>query len=214
MNNYLIFGIGLLAQVLFSARLLVQWIASERAKKVLSPTLFWKLSMVASFLLFLYGWLRNDFSIIAGQLVAYFIYIWNLKIKGSWDTFSWFSRGLFSGLPLLAVGCCFINSQDTFIRFFAQEDIPIALIVFGLLGQFTFTLRFVYQWWYSRRIGKSVLPVMFWIISLAGSSMIIIYAIIRHDPVLILGQATGFVVYARNLVIGKKDLSVGQLTES
>ena len=45
---------------------------------------------------------------------------------------------------------------------------------------------------------------MFWIISLTGSAMIITYAIIRQDPVLILGQATGFVVYARNIMIGYK----------
>ena len=50
MSQYFIIAIGLLAQLLFSARLLVQWIASERAHKVLSPTLFWQLSMAASFL--------------------------------------------------------------------------------------------------------------------------------------------------------------------
>lgn len=49
MSQYFIIAIGLLAQLLFSARLLVQWIASERAHKVLSPTLFWQLSMAASF---------------------------------------------------------------------------------------------------------------------------------------------------------------------
>ena len=50
MNPYLVFLIGIAAQILFSGRLLVQWIASERAKKVLSPTLFWQMSMAASFM--------------------------------------------------------------------------------------------------------------------------------------------------------------------
>lgn len=85
MSQYFIFVVGLFAQLLFSARLLIQWIASERALTMLSPTLFWQLSMVASFLLCLYGWLRNDFTIIIGQLISYYIYIWNLKSKGSWE---------------------------------------------------------------------------------------------------------------------------------
>ena len=50
-----------------------------------------------------------------------------------------------------------------------------------------------------------MLPPTFWIISLTGSAMIIAYAIIRKDPVLILGQATGFVVYLHNLMIGYKE---------
>lgn len=205
MNFYFIFAIGLLAQLLFSARLLVQWIASERAHKVLSPTLFWQLSMVASFLLCLYGWLRNDFAIILGQLISYYIYIWNLKSKGSWSKLSQVAQIVFFMIPIVAVGYFLLNWNDTFTRLFRQENIAGWLILFGVAGQFTFTLRFIYQWWYSRKVGESVLPVIFWIISLTGSAMIISYAIIRHDLVLIIGQATGFVVYVRNIMIGYKE---------
>ena len=62
MNPYLVFLIGIAAQILFSGRLLVQWIASERAKKVLSPTLFWQMSMAASFMLCVYGWLPVSYT--------------------------------------------------------------------------------------------------------------------------------------------------------
>lgn len=205
MNHYLIFGVGLLAQLLFSARLLVQWIASERAKKVLSPTLFWQLSMVASFLLCVYGWLRHDFAIILGQLISYYVYIWNLRMKGSWGKLPKAARFVFSALPLAAIAYFVVNGTDTFSRLFQQEDIPVGLIIFGVIGQCTFTLRFIYQWWYSRRVGESALPATFWIISLAGSALIITYAVIRRDPVLILGQATGFVAYLRNIMIGYKE---------
>lgn len=204
MSQYFIIAIGLLAQLLFSARLLVQWIASERAHKVLSPTLFWQLSMAASFLLCIYGWLRNDFAIILGQLISYYVYIWNLNSKGAWGKLPQAARILFFCIPIIAVGYFLLNWSETFTRLFQQENIPVWLIVFGVVGQFTFTLRFIYQWWYSRKAGESVLPIMFWVISLTGSAMIISYAIIRHDPVLILGQATGFVVYARNIMIGYK----------
>jgi lipid-A-disaccharide synthase-like uncharacterized protein len=202
MSQYLIFATGLSAQLLFSARLLVQWAASERANRVLSPTLFWQLSMAASFLLCLYGWLRSDFAVILGQLVSYYIYIWNLNSKGSWKKLPKAVRIVFSAMPVAAVCYFILDWSGTFTRLFMQENIPVRLILFGVAGQFTFTLRFIYQWWYSRRAGESVLPVIFWIISLTGSAMIIAYAVIRRDPVLILGQATGFIVYARNIMIG------------
>lgn len=204
MSQYLILIIGLSAQLLFSARLLIQWIASEKAHKVLSPTIFWQLSMGASFLLCIYGWLRNDFAIILGQLISYYVYIWNLKSKGSWIKLPKIARILFFSIPIAAVVYFILNWNETFTHLFKQEDIPLWLIIFGVIGQFTFTLRFIYQWWYSRKAGESLLPIMFWVISLTGSTMIILYAIIRHDLVLILGQATGFIVYARNIMIAYK----------
>lgn len=201
MSYWLIFGIGLIAQGLFTVRMLVQWIASERAKKVESPTLFWQLSMLGSLLLCLYGWLRNDFAIVLGQLVSYYVYIWNLNAKGSWQTVPRAMRYIFLSIPVAAVTYFAVDWRDTVEHLFMQEDIPMWLIVYGVAGQVTFTLRFVYQWWYSRKQGESLLPAMFWIISLTGSAMIVSYAIIRRDPILILGQVTGFVVYTRNLMI-------------
>lgn len=81
-----VYALGFLAQGLFSARILVQWIMSERARKVVSPTIFWVLSLIASYLFFIYGWLRDDFSIMLGQVIAYYVYIWNLGAKGVWKS--------------------------------------------------------------------------------------------------------------------------------
>lgn len=209
MNSFIIYGIGLIAQGLFTARMLVQWIASERAKKVLSPTLFWQLSLFGSLLLCIYGWLRNDFAIVLGQLVAYYVYIWNLNAKNAWRTIPLIMRWVFLSVPIFAVGYFGIQWRETVEHLFLQEDIPAWLIVFGVAGQFTFTLRFVCQWWYSRKAGESVIPVMFWVISLTGSSMIVAYAILRRDPVLILGQIGGFVVYTRNLMIAYRTRDSG-----
>jgi lipid-A-disaccharide synthase-like uncharacterized protein len=205
MSQYLIFGIGLFAQLLFSARLLVQWIASEKAHKVLSPVLFWQLSMAASCIFCLYGGLRNDFAIILGQFFSYYIYIWNLKTYGSWNKLPKVVRALLFSFPIVAIGYLLSHWSETSSRLFERENIPIWLIVFGVAGQFTFTLRFIYQWLYSRKVRKSSLPSGFWMISLAGSAMIILYAVIRKDPVLILGQTSGFFVYIRNLIIGRKE---------
>ena len=70
--SILIFCIGLLAQACFSARILIQWFLSEKKHEVISPTLFWVFSLIGSYLMFYYGWLRNDFSIIVGQFISFY----------------------------------------------------------------------------------------------------------------------------------------------
>ena len=69
----------------------------------------------------------------------------------------------------------------------------------GFLGQSTFSLRFLVQWWKSERAGRSVVPTAFWYLSLGGGVLLLGYAIYRRDPVFILGQLTGVFVYLRNL---------------
>ncbi len=71
----------------------------------------------------------------------------------------------------------------------------------GFLGQALFTSRFLVQWIVSERRGESVVPLAFWWFSLAGGLTLLSYAIWRQDPVFILGQATGMVVYVRNLIL-------------
>nr|WP_217629711.1 lipid-A-disaccharide synthase N-terminal domain-containing protein [Paracoccus chinensis] len=71
----------------------------------------------------------------------------------------------------------------------------------GLTGQLLFTSRFLVQWIASERRRESVIPVAFWWFSLAGGVTLLSYALWRRDPVFILGQAMGLVVYARNLVL-------------
>lgn len=197
----IILAIGFLAQIFFSARILIQWILSERAKKVTSPSIFWILSIAGSYLLCLYGWLKDDFAIILGQFISYYIYLWNLKIKNIWQNIPFLFQAILFLTP--AIACCFmLKHPDTFIfQFFHNKDIPLWMIIFGSSGQIIFTLRFIYQWAYSYHKHQSVLPVGFWIISLTGSTLIILYGIMRSDPVLIIGQAFGTVAYARNIYI-------------
>ncbi|MFC5739230.1 lipid-A-disaccharide synthase N-terminal domain-containing protein [Sinirhodobacter huangdaonensis] len=72
-------------------------------------------------------------------------------------------------------------------------------VIFGLAAQLMFTARFLLQWIASERARDSVMPVAFWYFSLAGGVMLLAYALYRADPVFILGQALGVVIYARNL---------------
>jgi lipid-A-disaccharide synthase-like uncharacterized protein len=64
-----------------------------------------------------------------------------------------------------------------------------------------FTSRVLVQWVASERRRTSVIPVLFWWLSVAGGAMLLFYAILRKDPVIAFGQATGIVVYLRNLIL-------------
>lgn len=174
---------------------------SERARRVLSPTIFWVLSLVASCLLCFYGWLRDDFAIVIGQVIAFYIYIWNLNIKGVWRRVPAIFRIVIMLTPLALVIPVAHDADAAVARFFANGDIPLWMVIYGSAGQVIFTFRFIYQWLYSRRRGESELPGGFWIISLTGSLIIVSYAIFRHDPVLILGQGVGLIAYSRNLYL-------------
>lgn len=77
-----------------------------------------------------------------------------------------------------------------------MQNIYLAL---GFVGQAMFSMRFIVQWIASEKAGKSVVPFLFWIFSIAGSMILLWYAIYRQDPVIILGQSTGLLIYARNL---------------
>jgi lipid-A-disaccharide synthase-like uncharacterized protein len=77
--------------------------------------------------------------------------------------------------------------------------IDILWLGIGLLGQALFSMRFLVQWLRSERAGRSVVPIAFWYLSLGGGLLLLSYAIHRRDPVFILGQLTGVIVYLRNL---------------
>ena len=75
---------------------------------------------------------------------------------------------------------------------------------FGLGAQLVFTARFMVQWIASEREGRSVIPVSFWLLSIAGGLMTLAYGLARRDAIIILGQILSLVIYGRNLVlIGK-----------
>lgn len=198
MNQYLVYAIGFTAQILFSARLLVQWFFSERAGRVLSPLVFWQLSVLASFLLVLYGVLRHDAAIILGQAVTYGIYIRNLHYHGFWKKIPLVVRLLMVLFPIFAIAQLLSGEAYNLAKIVGNKDISITLLLWGITGQVVFTFRFVLQWLYSEKRKQSLLPIEFWLVSILGSLMVLSYAIVRRDPVLIIGQVFGFVVYFRN----------------
>ncbi|NOS55013.1 MAG: lauroyl acyltransferase [Cyclobacteriaceae bacterium] len=202
MNQYLIYALGFFAQGLFGARSIVQWYLSEREGRVVSPTLFWIFSLSGSSLFLLYGLIRQDVVILIGQSISFYIYVRNLQLKRAWSTIP-----LFFQLPLLAI-------PPSILMFWFQQknvsalevDTAISLTVVGIAGQLLLNCRYLYQWYFSEKANESVLPLGFWIISLAASIMVVAYSIAREEPVLLVAQSLGIVVYLRNIIIYSRSL--------
>jgi lipid-A-disaccharide synthase-like uncharacterized protein len=77
----------------------------------------------------------------------------------------------------------------------------ILILAVGFAGQSLFFMRFFVQWLYSEKHRRSLIPTAFWYFSLGGSLLLLTYAIIRRDPVFMVGQSTGFIIYTRNLYL-------------
>jgi lipid-A-disaccharide synthase-like uncharacterized protein len=78
-------------------------------------------------------------------------------------------------------------------------------VLLGFVAQALFTGRFLVQWIASERVGKSVVPIAFWFLSIGGGLLLLVYALYRRDPVFIVGQALGVFVYGRNLHFELRD---------
>ena len=74
-------------------------------------------------------------------------------------------------------------------------------LAFGLVAQLTFAGRFIVQWISSERAGKSVMPFAFWIFSMVGGLMTLVYGFVKREPVIIFGQGLATMIYIRNIVL-------------
>jgi lipid-A-disaccharide synthase-like uncharacterized protein len=201
MNNYLVITFGFLAQFLFFARTIVQWFKSEQQGEVISPVIYWQISLLASILMLTYGILRNDFSIVLGQVLVYSVYVRNLQLKNAWKKMHLIIRILAIIIPLIYLGWLIFGQNHNFSSILKNDNVSLFLLIWGSSGQVIFTSRFLYQWLYSEYHNDSVLPLGFWYISTVGSFVILVYAIFRMDPVLFLSHVLGLFIYIRNILL-------------
>ncbi len=198
-QDLLIYGLGFFAQSLFGARTITQWIISEREGRVVSPTLFWIFSICGSFLFLIYGVLRNDFVILFGQTISFYIYIRNLQLKGFWIKLPFLLRILIYPLPPLLLLWVVFFSPELFDQIFGKADFTDLFIILGSIGQLLLNFRYLYQWYHSEKVNESILPLGFWIISAFASVLVVLYGVYRHDPVLLVAQGLGLIAYVRNI---------------
>jgi lipid-A-disaccharide synthase-like uncharacterized protein len=81
------------------------------------------------------------------------------------------------------------------------SSVELAWVAFGFAAQGMFFMRFVLQWIASERVKRSIVPATFWYFSFAGGLMLLVYAIHRADPVIMLGQLMGLFIYSRNIYL-------------
>jgi len=91
-----------------------------------------------------------------------------------------------------------------------MQDIPTSWLILGFVGQALFSMRFLIQWIYSEKNKRSMIPTAFWYFSLAGGLTLLSYAILREDPVFIVGQGAGLFIYMRNLMLIRKEIEMKQ----
>ena len=77
--------------------------------------------------------------------------------------------------------------------------VVLSLAVVGFIAQLMFSMRFIVQWIASERARRSIVPETFWYFSMIGGAMLLAYSIYRMDPVFMLGQAMGLIIYSRNI---------------
>jgi lipid-A-disaccharide synthase-like uncharacterized protein len=183
-------------------RVVTQWVASERAGRVVVPVSYWTWSLLGTLALLVYCLHRRDPVFLAGALVNGFIYgrNWLLARTGKAPG----SGGAGPILPVL-LGLAVFAAVTVWAglgeRGLVRLDLPWQWLVLGGTGQALWSSRFVVQWYASERAGRSVLPASFFRISVLGALLCLGYAILRIDWVQIAAFALNPIPYVRNLVL-------------
>ena len=189
-------SIGWLGQACFFARFLVQWWQSERRGTIVVPAAFWWLSLAGSVLTGIYALVDRNLVFLAGPCVTFFIYARNVALLrrarrlegvGLWG----------AGLGLAVFGALAVLMEIEI------HDPPLWLLVGGT-GQALWLARFVVQWIASERRGRPLLPSRFFDLSLAGSLLLLVYAIHDGNPVWIAGMLPGPLLYARSVILSRR----------
>jgi len=206
--DYLIYALGFFAQSLFGARTVVQWVQSERAGRVVSPTWFWIFSLCGSSLFLVYGLLRHDVIILFGQTISFYIYIRNLQLKQVWSNLNQVLGWIIVPLPFVLMLLAWILTPNLFQNILAKTNFANVALLIGGAGQLLLNFRYLYQWYFSEKAQRSLLPLGFWIISAIASMMVVYYGVMHNEPVLLVAQGMGFVVYLRNIYFALRTRAV------
>lgn len=186
---------GMIGNVLFTVRMLIQWLSSEKNKKSVVPVSFWWISLAGTLVFIVYAYLRHELPFILGYAVTLVPYVRNLAIHYRPHRPPR-SMGVILGVAM-AIGCILLWS--TWAR--QGRGTFDAWFYFGLVGNFVFMSRFIVAWVVSEKQRQSVLPLSFWMISLVGSTILLIYSLVRGDLVFILGFIFNGIPYVRNIML-------------
>jgi len=190
--------VGWTGQALFFSRFLVQWLASERARASVAPPSFWWLSLVATLLFALYSWGTDLPLFTAVFAVNLAIYARNIAL-GSRVARA-LSPPVTTALVLVAVGALWAGGELQ-PGSYDLDSVEGLWFWIGSIGAVLWGGRFLLQWWYAERHGRSHFPLSFWWVSLVGNAAMLAYSLHVDRLVLVVGFATGPFVQVRNLVL-------------
>jgi len=188
--------LGFVGQALFAARMLLQWIASERAGRSVVPRSFWHLSLAASACVGAYAAYAGNVVFLLTVLPGAFIYVRMLTLR---------SRASLAIVLALAVPIAALAVWATLRKPLSG---PILISTLGFGGWLLWMSRFPIQWWISERSGTPTLGTAFWIVSLAGACLLLVYALWHRDWVMLIAFAPGPIFYTRNLVLMHRSVVV------
>jgi lipid-A-disaccharide synthase len=201
-RGYLYYVIGFLPSAFFVLRFLIQWLKSEKQKRVVVDSLFWKLSFAGNLLLATHYFIQMQYPFLMLQTINGFIAWRNLNLNVS-------KRAVFWGFGLLlaavTVAYC-IQDTSAWLQIPAaflekQEDVSLLWHVVGVCGGVLFGARFWLQWWETEKSGVSQLGRNFWLLSIGGSLITLLYFARIQDSVSLVNAACGLVPYVRNLML-------------
>ena len=196
-------GVAVAAQVIFAVRFLWQWIVSERRRESVVPAAFWYFSLAGGAMLSAYALFRDPV-ILVSAAPSVVIYARNIALISRSNARALGYFGLAVAVTSAAALLVFGPSGSEWLASYRtrlwQTRPDMLWFAFGCAGQMVFFTRFIWQWIISERRGESVIPVAFWHFSLAGGSMLTVYALFR-DIWIVPGQAAGLIVYIRNLML-------------
>ena len=181
--------IGFFGQSLFAGRVVYQWFASERAGRPVVPRGYWGLSLSGGLLVLFYAVGRHNLvfamSVLPGAVIAWM----NMRIRrvsSRRELAPW-------GVALLVL-VVWATWAKPYVGTLLWATI-------GLTGSLLWSLRHLFQWWISERIGVPTLPLSFYLLSLAGSLLLLAYALYMRDIVMIAGYLFNFIPYLRILFL-------------
>lgn len=189
--------IGWSANACYFSRFLWQWLASEKAGKVVAPTGFWWLSLIGVIFLGIYSMHREEPVLLAGTIVNGLIYARNVAMAHG-RVRAYLNPWTSSIAAVIAASIVIL----TVLRKTSDGEVePTLWLAVVVVGQTIWSSRFVLQWWWAERARRAGFPVAFWWLSLAGNSLLLAYALHLADPVYIAGLGLGPFVQARNLML-------------
>lgn len=206
-----LYFLGFLANFLFAARFLLQWIQSEKKGTSVVPRLFWQLSLGANVLMCVHGYIQLQYPICLIQALNAIISWRNLNLMGK-KSYSLKTPLFLMAFAGAAVSLLFWLQTDR--EWMRPPTLPwnglqgpkasLLWHILGFSGMLLFASRYWIQWGLAEKHKKSFLGKSFWWVSCIGASFSLVYSIRLIDPVNILGFSVGLIPYVRNLMLLKK----------